>query len=317
MRIYSGSEAVAAADRGCVITIGNFDGVHIGHQVLLQAVMERAKTLGRPSAVYTFYPHPRRVLYPERSDPLLMTWEQLASELEQRGVDVLVREPFTLDFASLDAEAFLRDIIFDRIAPRELFVGRDFHFGKGRSGGGETLAQLGPHLGIRVVIIPQVRVGGTDVSSTRIRAALAEGDVEVAEQCLGRPYGIEGSVVEGDRRGRLLGFPTANLELENEIAPGRGVYATSVRVIEGERSGTRVYPSVTNIGTRPTFDRDRVLTEAHLLDFDGDLYGARIELCFHARIRDEKRFSGPDELAEQIARDVVAARQIHAERAAP
>jgi riboflavin kinase/FMN adenylyltransferase len=298
-----------------VITIGNFDGVHLGHQVLLQAVVERARVLGGPAAVYTFDPHPRRVLYPDQSDRLLMTWKQLESELERRGVEVLVREPFTLDFAALDAEAFLRDVIFDRIAPKELFVGRDFHFGKGRSGGGETLAQLGPRLGIRVVILPQVRAGGVDVSSTRIRGALAGGEVEEAERCLGRPYAIWGRVVEGERRGRILGFPTANLEPENEIVPRSGVYATSVRVFEGERPGSRIHQSVTNVGTRPTFDAGTILTEAHLLDFEGDLYGARIELAFHARIRDEKRFSSPGELARQIERDTVEARRIHAGRA--
>jgi riboflavin kinase/FMN adenylyltransferase len=317
MRVYRGSEAFGVSDRGCVITIGNFDGVHVGHQVLLQAVVERARVLGGTAAVYTFHPHPRRVLYPEQSDRLLMTWNQLESELGQRGVEVLVREPFTLDFASLDAEAFLRDVISDRIAPKEIFVGRDFHFGKGRSGGGETLAQLGPSLGIRVVILPQVRAGGVDVSSTRIRAALASGEVEEAEQCLGRPYSIWGRVVEGERRGRVLGFPTANLEPENEIVPRRGVYATSVRVFEGDQLGEQVHPSVTNIGVRPTFEAGSVLTEAHLLDFDDDLYGARIELRFHARIRDEKRFSSPEELAGQIERDTAEARRIHASRAAP
>jgi riboflavin kinase/FMN adenylyltransferase len=314
MRVYRGSEAIAAADRGCVITIGNFDGVHLGHQVLLKAVVERARALGGAAAVYTFHPHPRRVLYPEQSDRLLMTWDQLESELEQRDVEILVREPFTLDFAALDAEAFLRDIIFDRIAPKEIFVGRDFHFGKGRAGGGDTLAELGPRLGIRVSILPQVRAGGIDVSSTRIRAVLAAGEVEEAAQCLGRPYAIRGRVVEGERRGRLLGFPTANLQPENEIVPGKGVYATSVRIFAGDRPGARIHPSVTNIGTRPTFEPGEVLTEAHLLDFDDDLYGARIELRFHARIRDERRFATPQELANQIERDTAEARRIHARR---
>lgn len=314
MRVYTSSEAVPVADRGCVVTIGNFDGVHLGHQVLLRAVVERATVLGTAAGVYTFHPHPRRVLYPERSDRLIMTWEQLEFELEQQQIEVLVREPFTLDFAALDAETFLRDVIFDRIAPKEIFVGRDFHFGKGRSGGGETLADLGPRLGIRVSILPQVRAGDIDVSSTRIRTAVARGGVEEAEQCLGRPYAIWGRVVEGERRGRVLGFPTANLETENEILPERGVYATSVRVFEGEHPGGRVHPSVTNIGTRPTFDPGKLLTEAHLLDFDGDLYGARIELRFHARIRDERRFSSPRELASQIERDTLEARRIHASR---
>jgi riboflavin kinase/FMN adenylyltransferase len=230
---------------------------------------------------------------------------------EREGIDFLVRERFTSAFAALSPDEFLRDVIAERLAPREVFVGRDFHFGKGRSGSGEMLVARGPTLGIRVVLLPQVRAGGADVSSTRVREALALGDVADARLCLGRPYTVWGRIVEGDRRGRTLGFPTANLAPENEIVPANGVYATRVRLFEPalpERLGEESFACVSNVGTRPTFEPGRVLVETHLLDFAGDLYGRRMELAFHARIREERRFAGPQELARQIASDAEQAR---------
>jgi riboflavin kinase/FMN adenylyltransferase len=220
-----------------------------------------------------------------------------------------VREPFTHAFAALAPEEFLRDVIAQRIAPAEVFVGRDFHFGKGREGSGAWLRASAPANGIRVEIIDQVRVGDRDVSSTRVREALLRGDVADAAFCLGRAYAIWGGVVAGDRRGRTLGFPTANLAPENELVPGNGVYATRVRLFEGERLGLESFPAVTNIGTRPTFEAGRVVVETHLLDFAGDLYGRRIAIAFHAQIRAERRFAGPDELARQIALDAAQARR--------
>jgi riboflavin kinase/FMN adenylyltransferase len=189
-------------------------------------------------------------------------------------------------------------------------LGRDFHFGKGRAGSGEWLRASAPALGIRVEILEQVHVGGTDVSSTRVREALVSGDVAEASLCLGRAYTIWGRVVEGDRRGRTLGFPTANLAPENELVPGNGVYATRVRFFSGDRLAPTSHAAVTNIGTRPTFEPGRVLVETHLLDFAGDLYGRRLELSFHARIRAERRFSGPQELARQIADDAARAGEL-------
>ena len=310
MQIYEGSDALDGSIRGCVLTVGNFDGLHLGHRALLDAVRARSGALGRRSALYTFDPHPRRVLFPDQPLPRLMSWEQLRSALEAIGIDVLVRERFTHAFAALAPEEFLRDVIVQRIAPAEIFVGRDFHFGKGRAGSGDWLRASAPAHGIRVEIIDQVRVGERDVSSTRVREALLRGDVAEAALCLGRAYTIWGRVVEGDRRGRTLGFPTANLAPESELVPGNGVYATSVRLFEGERPGEASYPAVTNIGTRPTFEPGRVLVETHLLDFDADLYGRRIAVAFHAHIRAERRFPGREELARQIALDAAHARRV-------
>ena len=310
MQVYEGSAALDGSVRGCVLTVGNFDGLHLGHRALLDAVLARSRALGRAAALYTFDPHPRRVLFPDQPQPRLMTWEQLRSELEAGGIDSLVREPFTHAFASLAPEEFLRDVIARRIAPAEVFVGRDFHFGKGRAGSGAWLRSSAPAHGIRVEIIDQVRVGERDVSSTRVREALLRGDVTEALLCLGRAYTIWGRVVEGDRRGRTLGFPTANLAPESELVPGNGVYATRVRLFEGDRPGVSSHASVTNIGVRPTFEPGRVLVETHLLDFAGDLYGRRIAVEFHAHIRVERRFGGPDELARQIALDAAQARRV-------
>jgi riboflavin kinase/FMN adenylyltransferase len=239
-----------------------------------------------------------------------MTARQLELALRALGVDVLVRERFNSEFASIGPEVFLRDILGARIDPRELFVGRDFHFGKGRGGSGETLARLAPTLGIRVVFVPEVQAGGRDVSSTRIREALIRGDLAQAHLCLGHRYAIWGTVVAGERRGRDLGFPTANLECENELIPARGVYATQVAVVgdDGPRGDFR--PSVTNVGVRPTFQEGQLLTEVHLIDFEGDLYGQRLEVRFHERLRGERRFPGVEALKEQIARDVARARSI-------
>ena len=315
MQVIEGSDPPRDSARGCVLTVGNFDGLHLGHRALLQAVVARGRALGRPTAVYTFDPHPRRVLFPDQAEALrmLMTWEQLVAGLGEFGVDFLVRERFTPAFSALSPDEFLRDVIAERLSPREVFVGRDFHFGKGRAGSGEMLAARAPALGIQVTLVPQVCAGEGDVSSTRIRDALLAGELADARLCLGRPYTVWGRVSEGDRRGRTLGFPTANLAPENELVPANGVYATRVRLFDAAgatRLEPRVFESVTNVGTRPTFAPGRVLVETHLLDFSGDLYGRRIELAFHARIRAERRFSGPDELKRQIAADAQRAREL-------
>jgi riboflavin kinase/FMN adenylyltransferase len=310
MRVHEGSAGLGDATRGCVLTVGNFDGLHLGHRALLEAVRARARALGRSTALYTFDPHPRRVLFPDQPQPRLMTFPQLCLELEAAGIDHLVREHFTSEFAALSPEEFLRGVIAERVGPCEVFVGRDFHFGKGRAGSGEWLRASAPGLGIRVEILEQVRVGGIDVSSTRVREALARGDVAEAALCLSRAYTVWGRVIEGDRRGRTLGFPTANLASENELVPAHGVYATSVRLFQGDRLAPTSHPAVTNVGTRPTFEPGRVSIETHLLDFEGDLYGRRLALSFHAHIRAERRFSGPDELKSQIALDAARAREL-------
>jgi riboflavin kinase/FMN adenylyltransferase len=308
MRVVRGSAAIGPRPRRPVLTIGNFDGVHIGHRAILRTVTDRAHALDGEAVVYTFDPHPRKVLQGARAPGLLTTIEQKLELLAAAQIDLVVLEPFDAEFAKTPPEFFVREHIQARIAPLEVYVGYDFHYGRDREGSMRLLTELGPRLGFAVTIIPEVTIGSRDVSSSRIRSLLAEGAVEEAKRLLGRSYAVRGRVIEGDRRGRTLGFPTANLEPETEILPAHGVYAGRARILD--QGSAALFDAVTNVGRRPTFKADDPpLAEAHLLDFSGDLYGRRIELTFEARLREERRFSGPDELREQIARDVAAGRR--------
>lgn len=321
MRVVPGSAALAAPPRRAVLTIGNFDGIHIGHRAILRTVAERARALDGEAVVYTFEPHPRKVLQGDRAPGLLTTTEQKLELLAAAQIDLVVLEPFTEEFARTSPERFVRECVHARLAPREVYVGYDFHFGRDREGSMRTLTELGPRLGFAVTIIPEVTIGSRDVSSTRIRELLTDGAVEEAALLLGRPYAIRGRVAAGDRRGRSLGFPTANVAPETEVLPGHGVYASRVRVLDDPPAGSAGPPrdarfaAVTNVGRRPTFaSDDPPLAEAHLLDFQGDLYGRRIEVAFASRLREERRFPGADALRAQIARDAEEARRRLAER---
>jgi riboflavin kinase/FMN adenylyltransferase len=298
-------------ERG-VLTVGNFDGLHVGHQSIMRTVTTRATEHGGQAAAYTFEPHPRRVLHPGSSPRLLTTLEQKLELFEAAGVDVTIVETFDEVFAALPAERFVREILHGRIGPLEVYVGYDFRYGRDREGSMRTLTELGPHLGFSVTILPEVRVGERDVNSTRIRELLAAGEVEDAEVLLGRPYTVRGSVVEGDRRGRGLGFPTLNLRPDNEILPAEGVYAGRVRFLdEGAPQRDAAFGAVTNVGRRPTFKaEDPVLAEAHLIDFDADAYGRRIELTFQHRLRAEQKFADVGALRAQIQKDVERGRKL-------
>ncbi len=293
-----------------VLTIGNFDGVHLGHQAILDLVVERARALEGESVLYTFEPHPRRVLQPDADLRLLDTFEQKVEILESLGLDAIIAEPFDLEFAKVTPEYFIEELIHRGIRPVEVFVGYDFHFGRDREGSMRLLTERGPHLGFSVTVVPEVSVEGRDVNSTRIRALLASGGVEEAATLLGRPFCARGDVAEGDRRGRTIGFPTANLAPETEILPAPGVYYGHMRCVRGagEWEG-KILPVVTNVGYRPTFHDGRdLVAEAHVIDFTGDLYGVEIDLTFEGRLRGEQRFESVDALREQIARDVDEAR---------
>ena len=250
------------------------------------------------------------MLQPDRAPRLLTTLEQKLELFEAAGVDVAIVEPFDLEFARLPAERFVREILFERIAPLEVYVGYDFRYGRDREGSMRTLTELGPHLGFAVTIVPEVKLGSRDVNSTRIRELLEAGHVADAALLLGRRYTIRGRVVEGEQRGRTLGFPTLNLAAENEVLPQSGVYACTVRFLDaGTPPAGSVHRAVTNVGRRPTFgDIDRPITEAHLLDFSADVYGRRVEVAFVEQLRTEQRFPSVDALRAQIARDAEAAR---------
>jgi riboflavin kinase/FMN adenylyltransferase len=295
-----------------VLTIGNFDGLHVGHQAIMETVVERARALRGEAAVYTFEPHPRKVLQPSRAPGLLTTLEQKLELLEAARVDVTVVEPFTADFANTPPERFVRHHVHERMCPLEVYVGYDFHFGRDREGSMRQLTEMGPRLGFSVTIIPEVTVGGADVNSTRIRALLEEGETAAARELLGRPYAVRGRVVTGEQRGRDLGFPTLNLALESEVIPARGVYAGVAMFLDaGDPPPRRPVRAVANVGRRPTFKADDpVGVEAHLLDFEADVYGREVELAFHARLRDERRFPDMEALRAQIATDAAKARSL-------
>jgi riboflavin kinase/FMN adenylyltransferase len=311
VRVIAGSALLGAPPPRAVVTIGTFDGVHVGHRAIMDTVVQHARALGGTAVVYTFDPHPRKVVSPERAPGLLTTLEQKLELIAASGVDVTVLEPFTAAFSGTSPERFVREYLHARLRPVEVYVGYNFRFGHHREGSMRMLTELGPWLGFAVTIIPEVTIAEEDVSSTRIRAVLAQGEVEMAATLLGRPYPIRGLVVEGDRRGRTIGFPTANLEPENEILPASGVYAGRLRLLDpGEPEAGSCLAAVINLGRRPTFQTgDRLIPEAHLLDFDGDLYGRRVELSFEYRLRAERRFSSVDALKQQIGQDAEEARR--------
>jgi riboflavin kinase/FMN adenylyltransferase len=301
MEVWRHALEAALAAGPFVVTLGTFDGVHAGHRELLRVAAGRARAQGHRAAVVTFDPHPTVVVAPERRPKLLMTLDQRLAAFEAEGMDLAWVIPFSRAFSELEPVAFL-DRIQRILAPVELHVGRAFCFGRDRSGTVETLEAWGATHGCAVHTLALRAPDGGRLSSTRIREALDAGDVVEASELLGHPYALTGVVVEGDRRGRHLGFPTANLAWEQEQLPASGVYVTEALLPHhGER-----FLGLTNVGEKPTFDGQRLTVETHLPDFEGDLYGARLDLRFLHRIRGEVRFESVDQLREQIARDVAA-----------
>ncbi|MCJ7596653.1 MAG: bifunctional riboflavin kinase/FAD synthetase [Desulfobacterales bacterium] len=288
-----------------VLTIGNFDGVHRGHLDLFEKVKERAKAIGGQSAVMTFEPHPIKVVKPGNGPPLITLTDQKLELIWKAGVEVLICIPFTLEFAAVSAQDFVKDILVDKIGIREIVVGYDYTFGHNREGNIPLLQRMGDTLGFTVHIVGPVQIGDTLVSSTSIRKLVQEGHLQEAKRLLGRDYQIQGTVIRGQNRGaRLLGFPTANLELVDELFPKAGVYAVTV-VIEGKS-----HKGVTNIGYNPTFGHNLLTVETHVLDFSEDLLGKSIKVNFVERLRDERHFENIKALSEQIRQDIQLARRL-------
>lgn len=289
------------------MTVGNFDGVHRGHQALAAAVVQEARAAAGTSIVLSFDPHPSRVLSPERAPATLMTLEQRAEVLGTLGIDRLVVLPFTRELSQQPAQLFARRVLWEALGARVVIVGANFRFGRGRAGDVTGLRGFGESLSFRVSGVAPVLQEGAPISSTRVREAVARGDVTAARELLGRAFFVDGVVVQGKGRGRSLGIPTANLDPSNETLPGGGVYACSCRLL-GEPA--RALPAVVNIGRRPTFGGGALLLEAHLLDFEGDLYGRGLRVAFEQRLRDERHFEGRDALLAQIHEDIVTARRL-------
>lgn len=293
------------------VVLGNFDGVHRGHHALLDAATRAARERGGESVVYTFEPHPARVLSPELAPALLTTHERKLELLEARGLDVCVLEPFTRELADMPAEAFLDDVLLAGLSPGHIVVGYDFGFGKDRRGNVDTLREFGERRGVGVEVIEPVAVDGLVASSTKIREFVRAGNMRGAQLLLGRDFEVEGAVVRGAARGKEIGFPTANLAVETELVPATGVYAVTVRALGGGGAPGEELGGAANVGTNPTFETEGALSvEVHILDFDGDLYGRRLRLGFVERLRPEHRYGSADDLVAQMRRDVADARSI-------
>jgi riboflavin kinase/FMN adenylyltransferase len=298
----------AAYGHNSVLAIGNFDGIHLGHQAILRATVERAHAQGAVATALTFDPSPRKVLQPESAPLRLSTNAQRMEWFTALGLEAAVVLPFTLDLARLTPEEFVEQILVRELHVKTVLVGEDFHFGHKQAGNVKLLKEIGAKSGFEVVTVPPVPYHGEVVSSTIIRREVAEGDVSHAGRLLGRPFALTGAVVSGTGTGRKFTFPTLNLAAEQELLPARGVYITRT-AFDGEKCSRR---SVTNIGMRPTFNGSGLSVETHLLDFDGAPTPKRIEVRFWKRLREEKKFTGPEELRAQIARDIATANKFFA-----
>ncbi len=292
--------------RGSVVTVGTFDGVHRGHWAVLDEIAKRARSTGRRAVLVTFHPHPLRIVKPEIA-PLLLTLPSEKKEiLAESGLDYAVFLSFTHELAQYSPRRFVEEILVRRIGVDELVIGYDHGFGRGRSGDVETLRQIGQDIGFEVDVVPPVTLVDEAISSSRIRKAIAEGRMEEAREALGRPYSLRGVVVRGEGRGRTLGFPTANLKVDdgNKLVPPPGIYA-----VWGAMGAKRV-PGALHIGPRPTFQGSPPATELHLIDFEGELYGAEIRVDFLRYLREVLPFDSAAALVQQMERDVEEARAV-------
>jgi riboflavin kinase/FMN adenylyltransferase len=300
MKVLNGLDDLPEGRRPVVASIGNYDGVHRGHRAILKAAVADGRARGLDVSLITFDPHPLTVVAPDRRPRPVQTRGQKLRSLEQTGIDEVLILRFDMALAQLEGAAFFNDYLMPRCPLAAVHVGRNFRFGRGRRGDLDVLSEIGEKAGFDVRGVDSVEVDGCVVSSSSIRNAVSAGDVALAARLLGHPFALTGLVARGEARGRELGFPTANLEPDNVLIPRNGIYLTEVRALAGRHA------AMTNVGLRPTFNGERLCVETHLLDFDQDLYGQRIEILFLERLRDEQRFEGPLQLADQLARDRAA-----------
>jgi riboflavin kinase/FMN adenylyltransferase len=310
VQVVDGHRALAGPLPSPALALGNFDGVHLGHRALLDAAVAAARRLNGVAAVYTFDPHPAKVLAPDLAPRAITTRDRKLELLADRGIDVCVVETFDRQLASLPPEAFVDDVLVSRLGVRHVVVGFDFTFGRHRSGSADALRRLGEGRGFTVEVIEPVTIEGIVASSTRVRNFVSDGNMGGARLLLGRDFEVDGRVVRGAARGRELGFPTANVDPITELLPASGIYAGRLRAIDGV--GDQAWrPAAISLGTNPTFtDADRLSLEAHVLDFQADIFDRRVRVAFVQRLRGEKRFGTRDELVSQIQRDVAQTRAI-------
>lgn len=320
MQLVTQTREITHRGTGNLLAIGKWDGVHLAHQSVIRALVAEARSTGGQSVVLGFHPLPMAVLRPEHAPPVLQTLEERAETLAEMGVDVHLVFPFNPEFASMVPEEFVRTVVVDQLKARKVMVGFNFTFGRGGLGTAETLSHLCEPYSIPVQVFDPVRIDGESVSSTEVRFYVAAGEMESAARRLGRPFSISGMVVGGDKRGRTIGYPTANLRLAGRRQlPANGVYAARATVLTGNacsgplpcrvtpRNGP-VYGGMLNLGRRPTFQGEELRCEIHLFDFQGDLYGRELRVEFLTRIRSEQTFSGIDALKAQLAQDEAEAR---------
>ena len=305
MEMIRGNQEIPESLKGAFVTIGNFDGVHLGHRFIFRRLVEEAHREGRPAVAISFDPHPKMVLHPERRPFYLITSpEEKIGLLAGLGIDAFILIPFSLEYARTTAEEFVRGILWERLRIWRILIGHDYTFGRGKEGNEAFLTEAGRRLGFEVEVMNAFCVGDTVISSTKIREALLAGDVRFAATLLGRPYNLGGRVIYGNQRGVRLGFPTANIAPDKELVPAHGVYA--VRVLRKGKS----HDGILNIGFNPTFADKKRSVEVHIFDFQKDIYGESLEILFIERIRDEVRFESPEKLIAQIDRDIARARKI-------
>ena len=306
MKVIQGIENITKNFKGCALTIGNFDGVHCGHRELIKRICKRAKEKNTKSLVMTFDPHPMKILFPDKHLHRLFDFQDQLEVLSQLGVNAVIVEKFNKELSRLSPSGFIEKFIVDPIQPEFLVIGYDFKFGANRHGNAEYLLDIGKKRGFNVEVVPAFKIDGQIVSSTSIKEELIQGDVSHASKMLGRNYYLRGKVVNGEKRGSRVGFPTANLETDAEILPLNGVYATFIEV------NSQKYRAVTNIGYKPTFRNEkegRPTIESHIINFSGDIYGKEIKVHFGEFLRQELKFSGPAALKEQIATDIIQAQK--------
>jgi len=308
MQIVKNLKTIQHPFPNAVITIGNFDGVHIGHQALFHTVVEKSDDIDGTAVAMTFNPHPLRVLNPKERLPLITMWEQKIELIEKTGIDVMIAVPFDKQFAAISAREFIEDLLIGRIGMRAMVVGKDYSFGRKREGNLTILQQWAKELGFEVIVVDWIQgaeATSQRISSTHIRQLVMDGQMQEAKQMLGRYYQIRGRVAGGrNRGGRLLGFPTANITLQDELCPKQGIYAVTV-----EHEG-KIYQGVANIGYSPTFDDHLFTIEVHILDFNQDIYSDPIRVNFIKRLRNEIKFENIEALSDQIRKDVTQAREI-------
>lgn len=303
MEIIQGIENLKSQLRNPVVTLGNFDGIHIGHQRIFQKVIDNAKKINGESVVITFDPHPLKILSPEQCPPLLTPFRKKMMFMEKTGVEKVLCIRFTKAFSEIAPHDFVKQILMEKIHAKKIIIGYNYRFGKEKMGTADSLKEICSSLGIEVEVVDALVVDNIPVSSSKIRELIREGEVEKASKLLGRAYLVMGRVIHGAQRGHHLGFPTANIEMIEELYPKPGVYAVRVELHH------QVLNGLANLGFNPTFEAQKLSLEVHLLNFNQDIYGDELQVSFIRRIRDEMRFSSPKELMDQIQRDIEWANQ--------